>query len=85
MLLLDDGLDVDAVATAALAVELRLSTALLVMDRLRVTRPPGVLLADTGGVLFPPSMEGVVGRAPPSVETPDLLEPLESCPESQEE
>ena len=72
-----------AAATAAVA-ELRLSTALLVMDRLRVTRPPGVFPEVAGEVLLLPmsaplvGVTGVVGKAPPSVETPDRLEPFES-------
>ena len=98
---LDDGFelvpDVDAAAAFAAAAaaaaaveELRLSTALLVMDRLRVTRPPAVLPKEAGDALLLASalllgVTGVVGNAPPSLETPDRLDPLESWPESQEE
>ena len=82
----DEGFDADAA-------ELRLSVALLVPDRLRVTRPPGVLPDEAGGVLLVASalvgVTGVVGKpvppAPPSLDTPERLEPFESCPESQEE
>ena len=62
-----------------------------VMDRERVTRPPAAFLPEDAGEFFPAVLSalfvgvtGVVGR-PPSLDTPDLFEPLESCPESHEE
>ena len=73
-----------AAVDAAVVAELRLSTA-LVTDRLRVTRPPAVLPEDAGDDLLLAisgplvGVTGVVGKAPPpSLETPDRLEPLES-------
>ena len=80
----DATLEAAAAVAAAVVAELRLSTA-LVTDRLRVTRPPAVLPDDAGDDLLLAisgplvGVTGVVGKAPPpSLETPDRLEPLES-------